>query len=196
MPKHLLMSLENFLKDSVLTSWNIQSGNFFASVTIRFRLDGGDRDTEVQDECNVNNIKYRRVSAAQQRRDRKRAKIWEDKKCENQGVIAKKTIDKQKTCESILQSSIDTEPLPTPTCSLPDKPISSRTRSRLNSSAPAFQPKASPVCQVDGTCDSQDETPVKVDYKNEPMPDWVRNMLALWKNRKPEALDESTDKFG
>ena len=75
--KHLYLTLDNFIKTSDLTSWNIHSNSKVACVTIRFRLDT-DEDTSKEVGLDTN-IKYKRVPDGQQKRDMARAKSWKEK---------------------------------------------------------------------------------------------------------------------
>lgn len=155
LPKHLVLTLESLLHDSMLTSWTVQGNSHVTSVTIRFKM-AADHDSVQprQDSC----TKYKRVPPSQVERDRVRSQQWNTStqtndlksidKANNSIVPIDGTIPKQTT--SVPPSNSNTQSH-TKTKQQTGSSVTTRSRSRLNSAAEPFIP--SPVPQVDGTTD-------------------------------------------
>ena len=195
LPKHLGITLDNFLNDSVLTSWSVQSNSKVASITIRFRVD---TDQDQGHELLDSNTKYKRMPESQQKRDMCRAKLWKDK-----SHTLKESVD---TENDILLSKQGTE---VPSCHVEDTanpptvssacaPVSARTRSRLESSATAPQPILSPVGQVDGPSDRRPQqlsNPQAVGKDRESPLEWEKAMTTFLTERLSK-LSADADDFG
>ena len=146
LPKHLGLTLDALLKDSMLTSWTIQSNSSMTSVIIRFRPD---TDGDIADGSVDNTTKYKRVAKSQLKRDKTRANDWSEQ-CDNSGDIATNIptdIVKPKAKSTVVSTRKVQHSANPPT---DNGNIGSRTRSRLISYAPV-----SPVTQVDGPTDSK-----------------------------------------
>ena len=65
LPDILVITLEKLLDERILSSWNITGGHIYTQITLRFSNSG-----QADDE---NDVKYRRISPSQLKRDRLRA---------------------------------------------------------------------------------------------------------------------------
>ena len=179
LPKHLYQTLDNFLKDSGLTSWSIQSNSKVAAITIRFRLDNDDNTSQKPLDTAT---KYKRVTEAQQKRDMTRAQSWKGKICSDSsadGKLCEKNNDNPaKTVPT--SSHVDSLSTMSSATVTTSDAVSSRTRSRLDSSASAFQP-ISPVGQVDGPSDPKPRqcfNPQVACYDATSTPAWAKALIA------------------
>ena len=143
------------------------------------------------------NIKYKRVPDGQQKRDMARAKSWKEKanpEMTSSEQPEDKNYDKPKSVIAISSSHI--ADLPTMS-SASNGAVSSRTRSRLDSSAPAFQP-ISPVGQVDGSSDPKPRpsfNPQAHGKEDWPAstPEWAKAMAAQLDARCQRILNDEDD---
>ena len=201
LPKHLCATLDNFLNDSLLTSWNVQSNSKVATITIRFKVD------IVQDQGQEPvldySTKYKRVAESQQKRDKDRAQQWKDE-CHRSSdstpipnaILPSKQDTEVSSChvEYTSTANIDSPLIPS-TCA----PVSARTRSRLDSIAANSQPMLSPVGQVDGPSDMRpthwSTNPQAVGKAMESAPEWAKDMVTKL-NERLSKWEKDADDFG
>ena len=183
LPKHLCATLDNFLKDSLLTSWNVQSNSKVATITIRFKVDAV--QDQGQEPVLDYSTKYKHVAESQQKRDKDRAQQWKDEyhrrsdsNSTPHAILPSKQDTEVSSChvEYTCTANIDSPQIPS-TCA----PVSARTRSRLDSSAAASQSILSPVGQVDGPSDTRptqwSTNPQAVGKAMESAPEWAKDMV-------------------
>ena len=73
LPKHLVLTLDSLIDDSMLTSWTIQANSNITSVTIRFKMVIDHNDVGSKQDTFA---KYKRVPPSQIERDRVRSQQW------------------------------------------------------------------------------------------------------------------------
>ena len=67
LPKHLMLTLDSLIGDSMLKCWTIQGNSNITSVTIRFKMAADHNDVESRQDTFA---KYKRVPPSQIERDR------------------------------------------------------------------------------------------------------------------------------
>ena len=157
LPKHLVLTLDSLIDDSILTSWTIQGNTNITSVTIRFKMAVDYNDVESRQDTFA---KYKRVPPSQIERDRVRSQQWNnssqtnelkslDLLVENNSIVPfDGTIPKQTTSVPPSKSNTLSN---TKAKQQAGSSVTTRSRSGLNSAAEPFIPSPSP--QVDGTTD-------------------------------------------
>ena len=80
LPKILEDTVNNILKSSRLSSWNIRGEGTMLQLSIRFNMDAmGDTNTD-----SMPSVTYRKVSPSQEKRNKDRAVEWDTNKVSNQ----------------------------------------------------------------------------------------------------------------
>ena len=142
-------------------------------------------------------MKYKRVSEAQQKRDKARVKAWEGKKNDNSGSeLDTDNIMKQR--DIVSSHHVGSTSNPNSVTRPKEYPISTRTRSRLDSNAPAFTPAMSPVPQVDGLADHNPrvDNPTLNTSRREPTPAWAKALcMRVDESLKKAGIESSIEKY-